>query len=53
MILQKGDRVRALDYEFKGFKGTVYDVFDSAVVVVQFDKFPVKVATLVTNLERI
>ena len=53
MNIKKGDRVRALHHEFKGEEGTVYDIYEKTIIIVEFDKFPVKVATPISNLKLI
>lgn len=53
MIFKKGDRVKGLQYEFKDREGTVHQQVNEGVVLVEFDNFPIMVATIVTNLELI
>ena len=51
MKFKNGDRVKCLAYEFKDKTGTVYQQVNEAVVLVDFDNFPIRVATIVTNLK--
>ena len=50
---QQGDRVIGQKYEFKDTKGTVVTQFNEVVVLVNFDNFPMVVATTFNNLKEI
>lgn len=53
MKFKNGDRVKGLMYEFKDREGTVYQQVNDGVVLVNFDNFPIIVATIVDNLKLI
>ena len=48
-----GDRVIGKQFEFKDKKGTVRMQYNETVVLVDFDNFPVCVATTSNNLEKL
>ena len=51
MKFKNGDRVKGLMYEFKDKIGTVYEQVNKGVILVDFDGFNTRVATMVYNLE--
>lgn len=50
---ETGDRVKGKYFEFKDKDGTVHSQFNEGVVLVNFDGFPMVVATMTYNLKKI
>lgn len=50
MKFKNGDRVKGLRFEFKDEEGTVYEQVNDKIVLVDFDNYPIRVATTVSNL---
>lgn len=53
MKFKNGDRVIGRRFEFKNKEGTVRMQYNEVVVLVDFDGFPMCVATTVDNLDKI
>lgn len=51
--ITEGDIVEVMNYDFKGCFGTVKEVFQDTIFILNIKGFPVSACTMVTNLRKV